>query len=82
MPRKRRNPKRPTEGTLIDTAQVALMCSVSVRTVEGWRHDGYGPPCVKLGKSVRYDPKKVQAWIDEREGRSTSDFQYSGARSG
>jgi hypothetical protein len=50
---------------------------VSVRTVEGWRHDGSGPPFVQVGKGVRYDPVKVQAWLGEREGTSTADFKYA-----
>ncbi len=39
----------------------AFLC-VSVATLYQWRHRGDGPPCMRLGKHLRFDPAAVRAW--------------------
>ena len=39
----------------------AFLC-VSVPTIYQWRHRGAGPPCIRLGKHLRFDPASVRAW--------------------
>jgi len=41
---------------------VATFLSVSVPTIYQWRHRGDGPPCMRLGKHLRFDPAAVRAW--------------------
>jgi len=41
---------------------VAAFLSVTVPTIYQWRHRGDGPPCVRLGKHLRFDPASVRAW--------------------
>lgn len=41
---------------------VAAFLCVTVPTIYQWRHRGDGPPCVRLGKHLRFDPASVRAW--------------------
>ncbi|NEC92492.1 helix-turn-helix domain-containing protein [Streptomyces sp. SID12501] len=38
----------------------------SVETVYAWRRKRMGPPGIRIGKHVRFDPAAVRAWIHER----------------
>jgi hypothetical protein len=44
---------------------------VSLRTVRHWRFTGTGPPGIRIGGLVRYDPAEVRAW--EREKRRAAE---------
>lgn len=47
----------------LTTAEVAKLCRVSLRTVEGWRYRGQGPPFVKLENGqVRYPAREAFAF--------------------
>lgn len=46
--------------------QLAELLHVSVRTLEGWRLKGGGPPFARFGKVVVYDKIDVDLWINER----------------
>lgn len=41
---------------------VAAFLCVTVPTIYQWRHRGDGPPCVRLGRHLRFDPASVRAW--------------------
>ncbi len=50
-------------------AEVAEVLRVRERLLYDWRARGAGPPWVKVGHYVRYDPVALQLWIDsERSG--------------
>ncbi|MFD4760887.1 helix-turn-helix transcriptional regulator [Streptomyces sp. NPDC058439] len=36
----------------------------SVETVYAWRKKRIGPPAIRIGKHLRYDPQAVRAWVD------------------
>ncbi|MGW0693548.1 helix-turn-helix transcriptional regulator [Streptomyces sp. NPDC002738] len=36
----------------------------SVETVYAWRKKRTGPPAIRIGKHLRYDPAAVRAWAD------------------
>lgn len=36
---------------------------VAVRTLQGWRVRGQGPPWVKMGTIVRYDIERFDEWV-------------------
>ena len=57
---------------LLNEREVADWLNLSERTLQGWRLRGEGPAFEKLGRSVRYSPASVEAWIVERERCSTS----------
>ena len=45
----------------------AAALSVSERTL--WKLTNEGDiPCVRIGRSVRYDPADIRAWIDAHKG--------------
>jgi excisionase family DNA binding protein len=51
---------------LITLKDVAARLNVPVGTLYQWRHEGKPmPPAVKLGRSLRFRPSDVQAWLDE-----------------
>ncbi len=56
----------------LNEAEVAEWLNLSKRTLQGWRLKGEGPKFEKFGRSVRYAPSSVEAWILERERSSTS----------
>ncbi|GGM83092.1 helix-turn-helix domain-containing protein [Longimycelium tulufanense] len=41
--------------------------AISPKTLAKWRGERKGPPWVKIGKHIRYDPAKVQAWLEKIE---------------
>ena len=57
--------------TLHDEKREAARLGFSVRTLQQWRVKGEGPPFIKLGASVRYDPAAVDAWLDEHTRTNT-----------
>jgi len=44
--------------------EAAVMISVSVKTLQRWRHNRSGPPYIKLKHLVRYSVKDLQSWLD------------------
>ena len=54
---------KPKEGPrLIKAAEAARFLSICPRTL--WRLTNNGEvPCIRIGKSVRYDVKKLENWI-------------------
>jgi predicted DNA-binding transcriptional regulator AlpA len=58
---------------LYDESQVANLIGRSVASLQKDRVSGRGPVFVKLGRSVRYKPADLRAWIDARARHSTSE---------
>ena len=52
---------------------MAYLLGLSVRTLEGLRLRGGGPPYIKLLRSVRYRRSDGLAWAAGKLRRSTSD---------
>ena len=57
---------------LLTTGQAAQCLGVSVSYLNKLRLGEDGPPFVKLGARVAYDPADLTAWIEARKQRSTS----------
>ncbi|MEV6311477.1 helix-turn-helix domain-containing protein [Streptomyces sp. NPDC051840] len=36
----------------------------SVETLYTWRKTGVGPPAIRIGKYLRYDPAAVRTWVE------------------
>lgn len=51
---------------LRSTADVASMTGIPEATWRYWRHIGYGPPSVKLGRRVYYREEDVLGWFDRQ----------------
>lgn len=57
----------------LNVEQAANLTGLSASTLNKLRVFGGGPPFLKLGRRVVYDPGDLDAWLAERRRRSTSD---------
>jgi excisionase family DNA binding protein len=53
-------------GSVVDRLwtihDVSAYLAVPVGTLYQWRHRGEGPPAIRLGRHLRYDPDSVHHW--------------------
>ena len=47
--------------------------NLSPKTLSNQRWRGDGPPFLKVGRLIRYDPQMTDAWLSERVRQSTSE---------
>lgn len=52
--------------------QFGAFAQLTPDQVKKLRHNGSGPPYIKIGRNIRYIPRKVEQWIVEREQHSTN----------
>jgi len=60
---------------LLTTEQIAQYLQVSPRTLATWRAEGM-PHIAITARSYRYDPEKVQEWIEERADNIAADRDF------
>jgi len=58
---------------LLSTPAVAEITGLSQVTLRRWRTTGGGPRFVRLGRAVRYRSDDVNAFVEARTFRSTSE---------
>ena len=58
---------------LLVTKEAARRLGLSPQTLARWRVQGKGPTFLKIGRSVRYEPHAIDAFIAGRARTSTSD---------
>ena len=62
--------ERSLGGSLVDPLwtikDVSAYLAVPVGTLYQWRHRGEGPPAIRLGRHLRYDPDSVHRWALNR----------------
>ena len=63
MGRSRPNEPKVAER-LLTLEEVAEFLAVPVRTLYTWRYRGEGPPVLKVGRHLRYDPVALRRWLD------------------
>jgi predicted DNA-binding transcriptional regulator AlpA len=51
------------ESVFISTAQLSAWIGVSSITLNQWRARGQGPAFVRMGRTIRYDRRDVEAWL-------------------
>ena len=56
------------------TSQAAGFFGLKPHTLEKWRCVGSGPPFIRCGGSIRYEPEAVWAWLDSETRGSTSEL--------
>ncbi len=61
------------DARLLNEFETANRLGLSVKTLRRWRWAGQGIPFIKLGRSVRYDPAEIEAFIAAGRRVSTSD---------
>ncbi len=49
---------------LLSVDEVASVTGLSVETLAQWRSQRRGIPYLKIGRTVRYDPTDVQAYLE------------------
>ena len=59
---------------LLTDDQVFQLCGIKPKTLANWRCTGVGPAFVKVGHHIRYRPQDLQAFLDSRVFKSTSDY--------
>lgn len=62
----------PLPPAHIDEKAAAAVLGLSVRTLQAWRVKGGGPPFVKMGVNVRYNPVALTGWLEANTVTSTS----------
>src|SRR5262245_44236077 len=58
---------------LLNVREAASFLGLSVSTLNKLRLSGDGPPYMKLGRRVLYDPRDLQSWALTRKRTHTSD---------
>lgn len=58
---------------LLTEHEAAQQLNLSVLTLRRWRWSGHGPRFAKIGRSVRYSPAELRAYIERQMRQSTSD---------
>jgi predicted DNA-binding transcriptional regulator AlpA len=53
---------KPTRRYL-NERELAEYTGIRVRTLQGWRLYGKGPPWVRFGGAVRYDMQAFERWV-------------------
>ena len=53
--------KRSDQGLLTEQ-DVAGVLEVSLSTLRRWQREGTGPPCLEIGRQVRYRRAAVERW--------------------
>lgn len=56
----------PERRPLMDTDETAAYLKVPARTLSSWRSRGEGPPYIKCGQKVRYDPRALDRWLEKQ----------------
>jgi excisionase family DNA binding protein len=51
---------------LMTPAELAEYLGVPIATLYVWRHRRLGPPSLKAGRHLRYRPRDVEQWINNR----------------
>ena len=62
---------------LLEEEAAAPLIGWSVSTLQKKRVAGDGPPYVKLGRSVRYRPEDLEAYVAARVVGSTSELRVA-----
>ena len=61
-------------SALLDETALAKLLNIKLSTLRSWRVKGNcGPPFVRIGRCVRYDPKDVAAFINQQKFNHTTE---------
>ena len=58
----------------LNTHAAAARTGLASSTLRKLRLTGEGPPYLKLGRAVRYREQDLEAWLEARSVRSTSEL--------
>ena len=60
------------DETLIRASKISGYTGIAMQTHARWRHEGFGPLHVRLGRRVFYKAGDVRDWINDRVRHNTS----------
>jgi hypothetical protein len=63
----------PLLDSLITPRTLAERLGTTERNLSEWRISGRGPKYLRIGRSPRYTPESVDAWLRAQEHGSTSE---------
>lgn len=55
---------------LLPPEEVADLLNIPVDLLYHWRYQRTGPPAIRVGKYLRYDPSELERWLAERKTAS------------
>lgn len=55
---------------LMSPDEVAEYLNISIDTIYAWRYRLSGPPCMKVGRHLRFHKAEVDAWLAKQYGPS------------
>jgi predicted DNA-binding transcriptional regulator AlpA len=58
-------PLPDSQQALIPASSLPEYIGIALQTLARWRHEGYGPRYVKLGRRVFYRSGDIRTWIDK-----------------
>ena len=56
---------------LISAARAPEYLGIQRQTLARWRHEGFGPPWVRMGRLIYYRSSDLRSWIESRVRRNT-----------
>jgi hypothetical protein len=61
---------------LLTEIQAAVRLGLKAATLRAWRHRGVGPPCIRLGRAIRYRADDIEKYFEAtgthlRQGHSS-----------
>jgi len=68
-------PPQEAPSPNLKTEDAAKFLNVQPATLEQWRWNGRGPKFCKIGRSCRYRLADLEAFLEERVFRSTTEAQ-------
>ena len=57
---------KQSPGELLTIQELAERLTVSVGCIRAWRLRGDGPPAIRVGTALRWDPHEIDEWLDSR----------------
>lgn len=66
----------PPQSPRLRTKEAAAYCGSSKSTFEKYRLTGEGPVYSKIGRVVVYDLADIDAWLESKKRRSTSEAVF------
>jgi hypothetical protein len=58
---------------LLPPSDIAGSLGVEINTLAKWRCRGEGPAYLKIGSRIMYEQSALDAWLESRRRRSTSE---------
>jgi len=59
------------DDVLIAAASVPEYIGLKTQTLARWRHEGFGPQWVRMGRRIFYRSSDLRAWVESRIRHNT-----------